>query len=161
MLTQNFIASLDRATAIELAHSFEDVARRLRAHATLLEARAQQRRESRHTIAKIKAGAWRAAIAAGALNPERRFDDDALEQAARRLGISPEATRSYVVQWRREAADEARARRNIEIMRLVARGWTNTQIAARVNLSPSYVGRIVRRMIALGAPPRPPRPDHR
>jgi len=161
MLSQSFIASLDRSTAIELAETFEQTARRLRARASYLEAREQDRREGRFVFAKVKAGAWRAALEAGALDPGRRVDDDALEAASKAAGVQPLATRSYVVQWRREAAAEVRARRNLEIMRLVARGWTNAQIAGRVGLSPAYVGRIVRKMIALGSPAPAPSAEKR
>ena len=42
-----------------------------------------------------------------------------------------------------------RARRDLEIIRMAARGWTNADIAVIVDLHPKHVARIIRRMRTL------------
>jgi len=39
----------------------------------------------------------------------------------------------------------AKTERDIEIMRLARRGWSNTEIAARLELHPNTVSRVIRR----------------
>lgn len=74
--------------------------------------------------------------------------DDACAAAALTLNIpTPSARYWYEHRQRAEriALDEAR---EIEIMKLAGRGWTNCSIAARVGVHPATVGRIVKRRLA-------------
>lgn len=84
--------------------------------------------------------------------------DQAIRQVAAELAVPLETVEHWIRQARRQAKHQARERRNREIARLAARGWTNRAIAERFSLAPSYISTILSRQIAQDGQKRLVRP---
>lgn len=74
-------------------------------------------------------------------------EDRAVTTVAAETGIPVETVQIHWRNARKRMAEEAREKRNREIMRMAARGWTNGAIAKRLDLHPSTVARIIQRTL--------------
>ncbi len=74
-------------------------------------------------------------------------EDAAIRMVSRETGVPLETVAAHWRHAKKRIAEEARERRNREIMRLAARGWTNSAIGARLDLHPSTVARIIQRAL--------------
>lgn len=130
----------------QIAKSLDDAARALEAEAARLRRRADELRR-----AEARSRSWeraRGRIRAAAIIATREglpFGHAAHEIAAD-LGAPIEAVIQIMEQEARKTARERLALRNEEIMRLKRRGFTNLQIAARMDLHEKSVARIGGRM---------------
>lgn len=70
---------------------------------------------------------------------------DTVADVQLKMGCSATTARMAIAEAKTRQADQARQERNDLIMRLAARGWTNAQIAARVDLHPSTISKIIQR----------------
>lgn len=71
--------------------------------------------------------------------------DAAVDAVARQSPLSRDEIRFTLRLAERQKKREARSARNVEVMRLAGRGWTNRQISDRMGLDHKHVSRIVRR----------------
>lgn len=164
---------LDPQACRAMADYHRRLAARLDAAAELGEAddRATARRRARSDLARRLGERVARAVENG------HAADRAIAVLARRAGIDPAQLRAW---WqiarrkRRAAGRKPGSARDLEILRLAARGWTDAQLAARFKLDRSTVNRIVRRTLAgtstaamppppapVGPPPLPPRQAQR
>lgn len=81
--------------------------------------------------------------------------ETAITAIAVQEGVLIETVRYYYEKELRVRKRDERCRRDRDIMRLAARGWTNARIAARVGLHPDSVSRIVQRTLRATPPPLP------
>lgn len=73
--------------------------------------------------------------------------DAAIRAAAQEAGVPVETVELWVARERRNRIEAERRRRQTEVMRLAARGWSNAAIAAEVGLHRNSVSRIVQRQL--------------
>lgn len=99
--------------------------------------RTKQAIQRRHGIPE----AIQAKIASGCL------DTLAPALVARELGLSIKVVEYHWREHQKDMAAQKKARRNREILRLAARGLSNSEIAARVGLSQGWVSRIIQRSL--------------
>ncbi|WP_299394661.1 helix-turn-helix domain-containing protein [Pelagibius sp.] len=74
-------------------------------------------------------------------------EDRAIAMVAAETGVALETVQVHWRHGKKRRAEEAREKRNREIMRLAARGWTNGAIAGRLDLHPSTVARIIQKTL--------------
>jgi DNA-binding NarL/FixJ family response regulator len=139
MKKQNYAAdALDDA-----ARQLDQAAQALRRQAQAASARQAFARqvERRHDIG---------AQVAAAADPQA-----AAQAAARAHGLSVGQVQLWADQATRKQPWIARQRRNREIMRLAARGWTNAQLADRFGLARETISRIITKQLRRAPRPRP------
>ena len=142
------VYQLPKDALLPLALHFEQLAAQLLARHATLEARAKMQRQVEARRAELRG--------LGKLIKRRLALGEQLEEAIVAVTISTGFSKPVIeFHWRhyekeRQKAD--RVRRNREVMRLAARGWTNTQIGKQFGLHKGSVSRIVRSQ-SHGPPP--------
>jgi DNA-binding NarL/FixJ family response regulator len=136
------LAALDNLPADRLAQVHRFYADAAAAVAAKIEERRARERIEREARARFDALAtvphrYRELLAGGATA------DHAVDAIARELGSPRETILYHLDRHRRATARAARAERDRLIASLARRGWSNAEIAAQVQLSPSTVARIV------------------
>jgi DNA-binding NarL/FixJ family response regulator len=127
------LAALElRAVADALTHQ----ARELYARADLLDEREAERQARRPRLDHL-------GQAVAVLVSEGRSIQEAAHQVAAATGAQVGTVLWWYEKDRKAAQEQERSQRNRAIMRLAAKGWSNAEIAARYNLSPSTVSRII------------------
>lgn len=120
---------------LAMAADLEDQARRIRLRAARLATQLEAEKAAADQAERLHQAARLAADDGGG--------PSAVARAAKRLGVDRIAVAMLIdrAAASRRAAD--RAKRNMMILRLAERGWQNAAIAARFQLSPTQVSRIV------------------
>lgn len=129
------------------AVALERAAAELEREAGRLKGQAKAMRERRENAARLTRfaripGQVRRLVARG------EDHDEAVRLVAAELAVPLETVQHWIRQARRQAERLERARRNREIARLAARGWSNRAIAERFGLAPSYISTLLSRQIA-------------
>lgn len=138
-------AAINRLSAVQLRALADDFARQaesLRLRAARAEAREKNEALARQRADRLSKAADMAADAGGS-----RY---AVKRAATAYHVPPEAVTALLDHASRSREDINRGRRNILIMRLAEKGWSNIRIAARFQISDSQVSRIIRRAMGGG-----------
>jgi DNA-binding NarL/FixJ family response regulator len=136
------LGSLDPVTGRMLGQEFKRLGEELLASATSaaeLAAALDRRRQRRAANRKAAEAALRC-VEAG-MEPVA-----ACALIATRRELEPEQVRGWLEIEHRKPAGRLR-QRNRQIMRLAGRGWTDAAIAAKYQMHPKSVNRIVRRML--------------
>lgn len=147
-MLDKLLAGIDPAAKRAVGDYLRQVAEQLTVQADLAEdaARVNERRRARNAEAR------RAAAAVDTMVLEGIEPRQAIEAIAGRLGLDAAQIAAWWHAGRSQPGLRRRAR-DIEIMRLVARGWTNAQLCERFQVSESTVTRIVRRALRRAAAP--------
>lgn len=171
-MTPEFIATLPTEALMTLSRYYADVAR-------LLELRALEmaRRRDRELAAEgFLQRAFDAAESAIASMDRGTSPDVAVSAAAGAYALDPGVVAAHVKNLWKQAEVERRGRRDIEIVRMAARGRSNKEIAKIVGCCPRTVSRVIDRAfrenrvylpLSARAPARPgnrrarPRPEPR
>lgn len=144
-MLEDLLAAVDPAAKRALGAYFLQIARLLGAQAELAEEadRANARRRARNAEARRAARAIDARVLQGE-DPET-----AIAALAARLEIDPAQLRAW---WHagRSSARIRRRLRDIEMMRLVAKGWRNAELAQRFKVSEATIARTIRRLARQG-----------
>ena len=133
---------LNRLTAEQLSALADDLdaqARNIRLRAARAETREKIKKDARASAERVRMAADNAARAGGSGN--------AIQRAAKTFHCPPDAVAAMLDAAARSRADIDRDRRNMMIMRLAERGWTNGRIADRFRLTASTVSRIIQRAL--------------
>jgi AraC-like DNA-binding protein len=149
-MLEDMLSSIDPATSRTLGTFCQRLADTLLAQAEYHEAV-----DAANARRRAKAAEARRAADAVAIRVERgETPEAAIADLAARLALDP----AQIAAWWRQCWSRPRRaarRRDLEIMRLAGRGWTNAQLAAKFKLSESAVSRTIRRMLT-ARPASPP-----
>lgn len=144
---------LDPANSRILGQHFQQLADQLlaRASTAATQAAGDERRRARAR------GAHQAAKVALRLTERGLEPDDAIARVARKHDLEPGQVRAWLEIERKKQGARKRLR-NVKIMRLAGRGWTDKEIAAKYQMHAKSVNRIVRRMLRENPPTLPAHP---
>jgi hypothetical protein len=150
IMLSSLFANLDPHAGRIIGEHFKKLAEQLLGTAAATEAQAvatTRRRELRHKHREAAQAACRA-VDAG-MEPAA-----AVALIAARRGLEPERVAGWFHVEQKKPAARMRLR-NVKIMRLAARGWTDADIARRYKMHKNSVNRIVRRMLKANPPSLP------
>jgi hypothetical protein len=163
-MLEDILSSIDPAASRTLGTFYQRLADTLLAQAEYHEALAAANARRRARAAEAR----RAADAVDALVISGETPEAAIAAIAARLALDPVQIGAW---WHHDRSRPRRVarQRDLEIMRLAGRGWTNAQLSAKFKLSESGVSRVIRRMLkarpatpppanAKAAPPAPSAP---
>ena len=128
-----------------LAEAHEEMAREIRSAADRRRGEITKERNAERRVDSLLTLAELVEARAQSVSLER-----AIEMVAAETGCPAETVAHYVARREKELKTAKRKARDIEILRLASRGWSNAEISDRVGLAPGSISRIVQRSLRAG-----------